>query len=114
MYFAIQILLPLRHWLYPGDVAWTEEGHRFSWRMKLRDKQGTVAFLITDPETANPGTAARATTFRAGSMREMLLAPDMLQQFAHYLADQETQPGHARVEVRVDAEVSLNGRRLSR
>lgn len=33
-----QILYPLRHHLYPGDVTWNELGHRYSWRMKLRDK----------------------------------------------------------------------------
>jgi hypothetical protein len=36
----------------------------------------------------------------------------MIQQFAHFIADRETQSGHRRVEVRVDAEVSLNGRKL--
>jgi len=39
LFFAHQIYLPLRHLTYPGDVAWNEYGHRFSWRMKLRDKQ---------------------------------------------------------------------------
>ena len=36
LYLLVQVVLPLRHWLYPGDVAWSEEGHRFAWRMKLR------------------------------------------------------------------------------
>ena len=26
VWFAVQIFMPLRHWLYPGDVRWTEEG----------------------------------------------------------------------------------------
>src|SRR5690606_29763548 len=25
-----QTLIPLRHFLYPGNVSWTEEGHRFA------------------------------------------------------------------------------------
>lgn len=37
-----QILYPLRHHLYPGDVTWNELGHRYSWRMKLRDKVRTL------------------------------------------------------------------------
>ena len=36
---GVQVLLPFRHWLYPGDVNWTEEGHKFSWHMKLRSKR---------------------------------------------------------------------------
>lgn len=43
-YLLFQLLFPLRHWLYTGDVNWTEEGHRFSWRMKLRDKVSGVYF----------------------------------------------------------------------
>ncbi len=43
---AFQTLVPLRHWLYPGNVSWTEEGHRFSWHMKLRSKTASE-FLLT-------------------------------------------------------------------
>ena len=43
-YVALQLLLPLRHFLYPGNVSWTEEGHNFSWHMKLRSKQARVSF----------------------------------------------------------------------
>src|SRR6185503_7615623 len=39
-YLAVQILFPLRHYLYPGNVSWTEEGHNVSWHMKLRTKVG--------------------------------------------------------------------------
>ena len=113
VYFAIQILLPLRHWLYPGDVAWTDQGHRFSWRMKLREKDvRNVVFQITDPETGQSWNANLGPYLMRWQYDEMVFRPDMLQQFAHYLADRETRPGHARVQVRVDAEVSLNGRRF--
>ncbi len=101
----------MRHWLYPGSVAWTDEGHRFSWRMKLRDKEGAAAFQITDPETGQSWTANLGRYLPRWQYNEMVERPDMLQQFAQYLGDQETQPGHARVQVRVDAEISLNGRR---
>ena len=29
IYLSWQLLMPLRHFLYPGVVSWTEEGHRF-------------------------------------------------------------------------------------
>jgi vitamin K-dependent gamma-carboxylase len=111
VYCAIQILLPLRHWLYPGNVAWTEQGHRFSWRMKLRNKEGTATFHVTDPETGKSWSRSPGHYLARWQYAEMDSRPDMLLQFAHYIADQETQPGHARVEVRVDARMSLNGRR---
>lgn len=40
----LQIYLPLRHWLIPDDVLWTEEGHRMAWRMMLRTKTGEINF----------------------------------------------------------------------
>ena len=39
IFLAQQVLSPLRLYFYPGNVFWTEYGHRYSWRMKLRDKQ---------------------------------------------------------------------------
>ncbi len=50
-WFAVQCLVPLRHLLYLGNVSWTEEGHRFAWHMKLRDKQGRADFVAVDPTT---------------------------------------------------------------
>jgi hypothetical protein len=48
-----------------GNVNWTEEGHRFSWRMKLRDKVGEARFFVTakdtgDTRAADPATAGRS------------------------------------------------------
>ena len=47
-YAALQIFLPLRHFLIKGDVGWTEEGHRMAWQMMLRSKRGTVYFEVKD------------------------------------------------------------------
>ncbi|MFT4033401.1 MAG: HTTM domain-containing protein, partial [Siphonobacter sp.] len=45
VYSVWQLYLPLRHWLIPGEVLWTEEGHRMSWRMMLRSRQGTIDYF---------------------------------------------------------------------
>ena len=50
-YSAIQLLVPFRHLLYPGNVAWTYEGHLFSWRMKLLDRDARARFFVSDPNT---------------------------------------------------------------
>jgi len=42
LYALYHILFPLRFVRYPGDVSWTEYGHLFSWRMKLRDKNCAI------------------------------------------------------------------------
>lgn len=44
-----QSLFPLRHFFIEGDANWTEEGHRFSWRMMLRSKPaGHLSYWIKD------------------------------------------------------------------
>jgi vitamin K-dependent gamma-carboxylase len=49
LWLAFHFLWPLRHTLIPGDANWTEEGHRFSWRMMLRSKEGYLQFSVFDP-----------------------------------------------------------------
>ena len=51
LHFALQLLVPLRFALYPGDLFWTEQGYRFSWRVMLMEKAGYTVFHIHDPAT---------------------------------------------------------------
>lgn len=46
-----QVLIPFRHWLYPGNPSWTEEGHRFAWHMKLRAKEPYVFTVLVRGES---------------------------------------------------------------
>ncbi|MFP6684383.1 MAG: HTTM domain-containing protein [Polyangiaceae bacterium] len=107
---AVQLLVPLRHHLYRGDVAWTEEGHCFSWRMKLRNKRGSAVFRVRDPETGRQWTERpewRATERQA---HKLTCRPDLLLQFAHVLRDAYLKEEGATVEVFADVHCSLNYR----
>jgi vitamin K-dependent gamma-carboxylase len=106
-YLLLQLLIPLRHFIYPGDVSWTEEGHRFSWRMKLRDKDGTARFIVTDPSSGTTTVVEPETILSDWQVPKMVVRPDMILQFAHHLAARGG-AGH-RLEVRVLSAVSLNG-----
>jgi vitamin K-dependent gamma-carboxylase len=53
LWVAFQTLVPFRHWLYPDNVSWTEEGHRFSWHMKLRSKVAFEFRLTALTESGN-------------------------------------------------------------
>lgn len=110
VHVAGQILIPFRHLLYPGDVSWTEEGHRFSWHMKLRSKSSDVAFLVTDGagEPLNWNSPDLALTDRQTS--KMAGRPDMLLQYAHYIREHLEAQGHEEVHVYAYANSSLNGR----
>ncbi len=111
-YLAIQVFVPLRHFMYPGVVHWTEEGHRFSWHMKLRDKDARGVFWVTDHTNArkkriNPNDD---TTMSKRQVAKMLKTPDMILQYAHHLAEIARRDEHRDIEVRADIESSLNGR----
>ncbi len=107
-YVAFQVAFPLRHFLYPGPVAWTEEGHRFSWRMKLRDKEAVVRFVTRDPATGESWTEPMGN-LTSKQRREMAARPDMILQYVHHLAEIYREE-RGEVEIYATAKVSLNGR----
>jgi vitamin K-dependent gamma-carboxylase len=51
IYFIVQLLLPVRHYVIEDNILWTEEGHRMSWRMMLRSRVGKGHFKIVDKNT---------------------------------------------------------------
>jgi len=110
VWIAFQVLMPLRHLLYPGNVSWTEEGHRFAWMMKLRDKKGEATFVVKNPASNESWFINPARHLMPRQARKMATRPDMILQFAHYLGEQFAAVGIPGVEVYALVEVSLNGR----
>jgi hypothetical protein len=110
VWFAIQLLVPLRHWLYPGPVSWTEEGHCFSWHMKLRDKEGDIEFTVLDSQTQEMWSEDPLEYLTQRQYRKMVTRPKMILKFAHYLEQELRERGHGDVEIHVESWVSLNGR----
>jgi hypothetical protein len=110
VYLAIQALVPLRHFLYPGEVSWTEEGHRFSWHMMLRDKDARAVFITTDLDQGTSRTVEPGAYLTRRQEQVMAGRPDMILQFAQYLAEEARRSGGSRVEVRARVTAALNGR----
>ena len=107
VYFLVQGLLPLRHWLYPGNVLWTGEGFRFSWHLRIRERVGQGRFHATDPRTGRRWELDPGVLLTDKQVARMLPEPDFVLAFAHVLAERTGVPG---VEVRAEIQVSLNGR----
>jgi vitamin K-dependent gamma-carboxylase len=110
-----QVLFPLRHLYYPGDVVWNEEGHRYSWRMKLRDKSGFVQFYVKSSVTNetvvfDPVLDTPFRTLTKKQSKKVPGRPDMIHLFAHHLAEMFERNEGKRPEVRVLAIVSVNNR----
>lgn len=111
LWIASQILIPMRHHLYPGDTSWTEQGHRFAWQMKLRDKRSLAEFVVRDPATARIWIINNREFLTRRQIRKMSSRPDMILQFAHHIAE-EWRRRHGIDAPIVNAIVwsSLNGR----
>jgi len=109
---SFQFLVPFRHFLYPGHANWTEEGHRFAWHMKLRVKRATQSKFYSfsqSGELLEEYDPADYLTER--QFRTMATRPDMILQFAHFLAEEYARKHHGeRVLINVFAEASLNRR----
>jgi hypothetical protein len=103
---VFQSLFPLRHTLISGNVSWSEEGHRFAWHMKLRDKQAHVRFIVVDPDSGERSEVDPTEYLAPWQVSKMSTRPYMIRQFAHHLAGLSIED--AEVYVRVAA--SLNGR----
>jgi hypothetical protein len=110
-FLAFQVLFPLRHLLYPGDVLWTEEGMRFAWKVMVREKHGAVTFHVRQPDTGRGVQVSPRRYLTSKQEREMASQPDLILQLAHHIAGDFRARGHGDVEVRAEAHVSLNGRR---
>ncbi|MEM0962794.1 MAG: HTTM domain-containing protein [Bacteroidota bacterium] len=110
VHFAIQLLLPVRFAAYPGNLFWTEQGYRFSWRVMLMEKAGHTTFEVRDPSSGRQWEVANYEHLTLDQERMMAMQPDMILQFAHYIEDHYQAQGIPDVEVRARALVTLNAR----
>lgn len=110
LFFVYQMGMPLRHWFYPGDVHWTEEGFRFAWKVMVVQKTGYVEFHVRHPESGRQWVVAPGEFLTPIQERQMAFQPDMILQFAHHLAEVYRARGVENLAISAEAYVSLNGR----
>lgn len=110
IFFVIQVAMPWRYLAYPGELFWTEEGYRFSWRVMLMEKSGYAQFKIKDGVTGKRFYVNNADFLTPLQEKQMSFQPDFILEYAHYLRDHFTAQGHQNVEVYVESYVALNGR----
>lgn len=113
LYVAAQLLLPLRSALYPGNTLWTEEGFRFSWKVMLIEKAGSLDFDVVDGAGRRYSVPARDYLTRLQT-RLASTQPDMVLELAHVVARDFEARGLGPVRVYADCEVSFNGRSRAR
>lgn len=109
IHFALQVLLPFRYALYPGDLFWTEQGFRFSWRVMLMEKAGTSFFYIIDRASGRELEVDNRDFLTPNQEKMMATQPDMILQYADYLAEVYANRGMENPGVRAEVYVTLNG-----
>lgn len=109
-FFGVQVVLPLRHWLLPGKVDWTEAGARFSWRMMLNDKTSAVVFIAVDPSSGEKSPIDIRRYLTPRQLDKMSYDPEMVREFAAFLGRKiETEQGR-KLEIHAIVFCTLNGR----
>lgn len=106
----VHVALPLRTHLYGGDVLWHDQGIRWSWRVMVREKNGSVTYRVRLDGSEREIRIPPSEYLDRYQEQEFAGQPDLVLQLAHRIAADYRARGHARVEVRADAWSSLNGR----
>lgn len=113
-YCLFQVAFPLRFLAYGGSVRWHEQGMRFSWRVMVREKNGSITFVVRAPRVGRTFYVAPHQYLTPLQEREMSSQPDLILQLAHRIRDDYAAKGLGPIEVRGDTWVSLNGRPIHR
>jgi hypothetical protein len=104
------LVFPFRYLLQPGELFWTENGYRFSWRVMLMEKAGLATFRVVDGEGDRNAVVDNREFLSAFQEKQMATQPDFMLEYAHFLADHYREKGFVQPEVYVDSYVALNGR----
>ena len=112
LYLVWQVYLPVRHLLIPGNVFWTEEGHRLSWRMMLRSRTADAKVFVSIPDKKGkygPREEVRLNQYLTTKQETKFgVSADVIWQFAQFIKADYEKRGIKEVKVFVDSKVSIN------
>ncbi len=110
IFFSLQLLIPLRQYLYPGYPCWTERGYRFAWNVMLMEKTGQVTYRVQSTQSGRQWVIHPRETLSTFQQRMLSTQPMMIVSFARYLKAHFAADGVKSVRIYADAWASLNGR----
>ena len=111
VFVVLQVLVPLRHFLYKENTSWTERNHHFSWHMKLRGKTTAIRFYTRNPANGQWAKFQLQEHLKLHQLMRMTRDPWMIRDFALFIEDYYKRIGIPDVEVRVFSLCSMNGRK---
>lgn len=110
IHFCFQLLMPFRYLLYDGNLYWTEQGYRFSWRVMLMEKAGTAFFYVREKSTGREMEVSNCDYLTPMQEKMVATQPDMLINYAHFLKKEFENKGIREPEILVESYVTLNGK----
>lgn len=110
-FLTFHLLMPLRYLFYPGNLFWTEQGFRFSWRVMLIEKLGYATFYVSDVDSDGEVMIENSEYLSPQQEKMMATQPDMILQYAHIIAKDYKKKGMKAPKVRGEIYVTLNGSR---
>lgn len=113
-WFVVQAALPLRHFLLPGNVDWTDAGAQFSWRMMLNHKTSALRLYARNIENGDVLAIDPRAVLTRRQFDKMAVSPPLIHQFARRSAEMLYAETGVRVSIHGDIHCALNGRPPSR
>jgi len=109
VHVAVQLVLPLRHLIYPGAVLWNEDGMRFAWHVMIREKHGGVRF-VAKFGSGKQLEVPPGNYLTPRQEREMGGQPDLILQLGRHIGRDLAAKGYGTPTIHALTQVSLNGR----
>ncbi|MCB1143114.1 MAG: HTTM domain-containing protein [Leptospiraceae bacterium] len=111
IYVFLQITLPFRHFFYPGNLLWTEEGFNFSWHIMACQKNGTYQFYAKSNTTGEKTPLNYDYLLSDRQLGQLKTDHYMIWLFAKEIYKREMEKGREDFHITVDHYVSLNGKK---
>ncbi len=110
VWITFQLIFPLRHFFIPGNLSWTEEGHKYAWHMKLRTKQEKATYLAIDKISGKKYEVKVYDYLKSWQRNKMEDRPNLIWQFSQIVKKDFKKRG-IDIAFYANVKASLNGRK---
>ena len=108
-YILIQLILPLRHHLFEGNVDYTGEGQRFSWRMKSVYKDFEISIRLVDEERGIEADLDPRTVLSVKQYTNLGYYPELILPLSENLRRSAIEKGVKDPKIYIDYKVGFMG-----
>ncbi|MDO5643752.1 MAG: HTTM domain-containing protein, partial [Paracoccus sp. (in: a-proteobacteria)] len=87
LWLAVQVMLPVRGAMFDSEIRWSGEGHRFSWRMRIYDRDAEGVFFVSVPDEPGQVWVVEPEDYLSPRQAgKVMTRPDLIHAFAAFLA----------------------------